>query len=575
HMLYSPEAKSRLWRTIELHPREWHNYNMIILILSFFLLLFPASVQAKYDPRTVPNNKFGIHVADVNDIADTAALVNSSGGDWGYVTIVMQNNDRDFGKWHNIFNQMRRLHLIPIIRLATHPQGNYWTKPQIVDANITAQFLDSLNWPIENRYVVLFNEPNHAKEWGNEINPEGYAEVFVTYAQALKSVSDDFFILPAGFDSSAANTSDTLDAEEFIKRMVVAKPEILDLLDGWTSHSYPNPGFSGSPLARGKGTIRSYLWELDFIGKNLPVFVTETGWVNTVANNLRTAASSVWQDPAIVAVTPFVFSYQGEPFDNFSWKKLGVNEFYPHYFEYQGLSKVKGTPKQRHSFIVGTSLIPDILVSSSHYNLELTIQNTGQAIVGTKEGYSVTLTAPVDFEIILDSIPSFEPGETAAIKAKLTTPKTIGENKVKLSFIRGNETYTIEEKTVTIVPPPSLSVEAKLGWRRVSNASDVTVLVYESDTIIHKFTGLSIDNGILSVDGLTDIIPGNSYRVVVLVPYYLPRQTVAILKGDITTLSFRRFLPLDINGDGALTISDIVLLITSRPADILPRFFGP
>jgi len=401
---------------------------MVVFFSLIIFFLFPSPIFAKYDPRTVPNNKYGIHVADVNDIADTAPLVNSSGGDWGYVTLVIQDNDRDPGKWQALFNQMRRLHLIPIVRLATHLQGNVWAKPAVEDAASWTSFLNALPWPVENRYVVLFNEPNHAKEWGDTINPQEYASVFVSFAKALTSASEDFFLLPAGLDASAASNGNSLDAMEFLKRMIGEKPEILDLLDGWTSHSYPNPGFSGSPLAFGKGTIRSYLWELGYLRslgltKTLPVFITETGWLHSqgmfftpsllpseaVAKNLQLAAGTVWQDPTIVAVTPFVFNYQGAPFDHFSWKQQGSNGFYPHFFAYQAIPKIQGAPKQRHAFTIASSLFPDTLVASSSYNLTMTLTNVGQAIVGEKEGYSLSLTAPRGFDGMFDPIPTFEP----------------------------------------------------------------------------------------------------------------------------------------------------------------------
>ena len=60
-----------------------------ILLLSATL----NQVKAVYDPLGVPNNRYGIHIADLNDISDVAPLVNSNGGDWGYVTLVASDND--------------------------------------------------------------------------------------------------------------------------------------------------------------------------------------------------------------------------------------------------------------------------------------------------------------------------------------------------------------------------------------------------------------------------------------------------------------------------------------------------
>src|SRR3989339_1270410 len=107
---------------------------IISILLLLFLSFFPQSVHAIYDPLSVSNNKYGIHIAELTDLTDAANLVNSSGGDWGYVTLVIQDGDRNQSKWQELFNEMRRLHLIPILRLATHPEGDSWKIPQKEDA---------------------------------------------------------------------------------------------------------------------------------------------------------------------------------------------------------------------------------------------------------------------------------------------------------------------------------------------------------------------------------------------------------------------------------------------------------
>src|SRR3989338_2024841 len=69
------------------------------------------------------------------------------------------------------------------------------------------------------------------------------------------------------------------------------------VLSGLASHSYPNPGFSGVPYGFGRGTVRTYQWELDLLKqlgvKDMPVFITETGWVrgdeSVVADNYKIA----------------------------------------------------------------------------------------------------------------------------------------------------------------------------------------------------------------------------------------------------------------------------------------------
>ena len=60
-------------------------------------------------------------------------------------------------------------------------------------------------------------------------------------------------------------------------------PNYFENIDGLSSHSYPNHGFIGTPKEIGQHSIRGYLWELNLlkklgVQKELPVFITETGW---------------------------------------------------------------------------------------------------------------------------------------------------------------------------------------------------------------------------------------------------------------------------------------------------------
>jgi len=568
---------------------------MIAFLLLCIALLIPPHAYANYDPTTVPNNKYGIHIVDTNDIADVASLVNSTGGDWGYVTMVLSDNERDHDRWQNIFNQMRRLHLIPIVRLATHVEGNAWVKPTKDRFYETINVLNSLNWPTENRYVILFNEPNHANEWGGDLNPEEYAEYLATFAQELKRSSPDYFILPAGLDASAASDGAAMDEAEYLRRMVAAKPEILTLVDGWTSHAYPNPGFSGSPYAIGRGTLTTYQWELSYLStlglaKNLPVFITETGWQHVegksyipgllssdqVGTNLQLAAQTVWSDPQIAAITPFLFNYQDVPFDHFSFKQIGSSLFYSQYDAYQAISKIHGTPLQHESYTLENDLLPKTLVSESTYILTAKVKNEGQGIIDTKDGYELVVgDGGSNISVFVEPLPVVEPGDTGTLTIHLKTPKKVGSFPLTVSLMHHDIRMTLEHRDITLVPPPSIEIHANLGWRKTSDASDISILLYDKHSLLQKFTGLTMKNGIVLATGLTNIIPGNPYRVVTLVHGYLPRQTITALGPEITTLYPNRFLPLDFNNDGAFTLADVLALLRISPLTAISRFFGP
>src|SRR3989338_7374683 len=326
------------------------------LIICFILFFFlPLSVFAANS-----NNKFGISLAQPNseEFAKVKELVNSNGGDWGYATLIIEEKDKNKDKWQGIFNQLRTLHLIPIIRLATSAIGENWRRPEKQDAQSWADFLDSLNWVVKNRYVILFNEPNHGSEWGGEVDEKSYAEVSFEFAKKLKEKNPDFFIMLAGFDASAPSWAPGMEDEEVFLREGFQGPslkvdpltrtDLIKYIDGWSSHSYPNPGFSGSPYAIGRGTVRTYEWELELlkqmgINKELPVFITETGWKRgseqVVAENFQITFENIWNiDDRVMAVTPFVLDYQGDQFLEFSWKKYSSQNFYQQYFTVQSMS---------------------------------------------------------------------------------------------------------------------------------------------------------------------------------------------------------------------------------------------
>lgn len=563
--------------------------NLLITCILFFS--FVTHTEAKFNPLETQNNKYGILTVEPDDILEISTLVNSTGGDWGYVTLVIQEDDRSIEKWQAVFNRMRRVHLIPIVRLATKIEGDAWKKPTIESISDWISFFNALNWPIENRYVVLFNEPNHANEWGRSLDPKGYALVATAFAKAFHVASDDYFILPAGLDVSASTDGRSLDAASYLKQMYNANPELFELLDGWVSHSYPNPAFSGSAYAYGRGTLRSYAWEREYmrslgVTKSYPIFITETGWVHLfgITNNfnllspeaigsaLQQASVGAWKDAFIVAITPFIYNYQGLPFDHFSWKKLGSNDFYAHYFAYQAIPKIRGMPFFRESYTLDHPLIPETLVKNSSVTLTAKISNTGQSIISQNGGYTLTIDGPMEFVSITDSLPTIEPGESGDVRLHLRVPNREESFPFTLSITHDNRAVTLQTGTITLIPPPSLTLDIQLGWKKRSDTKEATVLIYDKDELIHKIHGVWIKNGIGTVSDLTNVIPNNFYRVVLLVPQYLPRQTIATIKAEGSTILMPRMYPVDVNSDGTFTLADIVTMLTLPPRDILRLF---
>ena len=332
-----------------------------LLILSFFVLLFSHSlarvVYAIADPLSLPNNKFGVHILFPSEINDAASLINSNGGDFGYVTIPIQAGDRDLDKWQKFMDDAKTLHVIPIMRLATENyyfNNNVWRKPEPSDILDFANFLDSLKWPTANRYIIVFNETNRADEWGGETNAAEYAQILSYASDAFKAKNPDFFIISAGLDNAAENNGTTSRNQfTFMQEMYNAFPDVFTKIDGISSHSYPNPGFRQPVNVLSRRSIASFRYEkqlADLLAdKDLPVFITETGWSKEevdqyiIASYYKTAFNSVWSDKSIVAVTPFLLSGTRAGFRQFSLTKEN-GEHHEDYKVLKEIEKVKGEP---------------------------------------------------------------------------------------------------------------------------------------------------------------------------------------------------------------------------------------
>jgi len=390
------------------------------------------------------NNYFGIHIADTSDLEDAANLVNSSGGDWGYVTFVIRKDERDTKRWQKVFDNARRLHLIPIVRIATRFENGNWEKPNLDEIDGWVSFLSSLNWVIKNRYIVLGNEPNHSTEWGGEVNPAEYVKYLSILSQRLKEESEDFFILPAGLDASAPNSKASMEESLFLKKILENDPDFFTKIDGWTSHSYPNPNFSGFENAYGKGTVRTFDWELNYLKtlgleKKLPIFITETGWihnldrknrVNTsvakIGQKLQFSLTNVWNDKRIVAVTPFVLSYYDAPFDIFSWKDKN-GKFYEFYNEVKSIPKIKGEPIQITKGKIKIAFVPPIVRLNKNFNGFILAKNTGQSIW---EPGMIIANLYSDSNLVIENTQSnrIEPGQVGILTFNVKNNHPVGFN---------------------------------------------------------------------------------------------------------------------------------------------------
>ncbi len=297
----------------------------------FILLLATSAVQARavYDPLSVPNNRIGVHILSPDEIEEAAKLVNNDNkGAWGYVTVPIQATDRDREKWTRFMKRSAELRLIPIIRVATYVSSAKWLRPEDHDLIDFANFLADLPWPVENRYVIVFNEVNRADEYGGTVSPEDYADILSKAIDIFRERSDKFFILPSALDNAAPNGGNYMRWDTYLLRMYRHNPDVFGKIDGWNSHAYGNPAFSASPAISGSNKADSFKSDLgllnQFTKRKLPVFITEAGWSReklderTIATYYNHALYNIWNNDQVVAVTPFLLFAGTPPFDQFS-----------------------------------------------------------------------------------------------------------------------------------------------------------------------------------------------------------------------------------------------------------------
>ena len=294
----------------------------LFIFLFTFTFLLSSSVQthALYDPASVPNNKMGVHILHPSEVEAAAKLVNSSGGDWGYVTVPIQPVDRDLIKWQEFMKKCKDLHLIPIIRITTIPTGGTWDSAQATDLVDFANFLNELQWPTENRYIVLFNEVNQSREWGGVVDPRKYTDIVKNARTIFKERSEHFFLLGPALDDALPDSTTSMSAKRYLTAMYAHDNSVWSYFDGFATHSYSNPGFAQPPRKNTFPGVTSYSYlftQYKLVDK--PVFITETGWDQTKVSEpkLREYWNTAWgiwgSDQRIVAITPFVLN-GGESF---------------------------------------------------------------------------------------------------------------------------------------------------------------------------------------------------------------------------------------------------------------------
>ena len=157
------------------------------------------------------------------------------------------------------------------------------------------------------------------------------------------------------------------------------------------------------------------------VKKDLPVFITETGWAHKVSGNktssiflnesllsskFERAFKYTWSDNNVVAVTPFILNYEYPPFEMFSWKNGG--NFNSLYENMRKVAKTKGVPIQEDKAEISRIFVPAINLLGREFTGLFFVENKGQTI-WLKDNLKISDEDGNNLEISRISLNSYEP----------------------------------------------------------------------------------------------------------------------------------------------------------------------
>ena len=113
-----------------------------------------------------------------------------------------------------------------------------------------------------------------------------------------------------------------------------------------------------------------------------------------------------------------------------------------------------------------------------------------------------------------------------------------------------------------IFPLPKLSFKTSFYPKLRSNSDDIELQIFnENEEIVFKQKKLTVRKGDGLVEEAKNIALGRKYRVVILKPYYLPRQEFITFHRGNNDLKFERMWPIDFKPDGKFDLEDIWTLV--------------
>lgn len=301
------------------------------------------------------NNIVGLNVARLVQpryIWAASSVANANGGNWGYVTILLTRDDRDNElsghQLQQVLDRCYEARVQPIVRVGTRfdVATGVWDRPHDSDPARWRALFEQVRWPNRTVWIVPANEPNLGREWGGAVDVPSFVS-YLNLFMATFADSDTFKVVNAPLNLSNPHQLPIMqDAFDFLAEMAGLDGSIFERLPAWATNSYKVDGF-------GEGvrfTHRGYELELEVIGREMPVIITETGWLNRRSDEdiarFYTQAYKDWQaDHRVIAATPLIWDPDVDDHWMFTFDDKGeIVSTNGGYHALRALPRVAGSP---------------------------------------------------------------------------------------------------------------------------------------------------------------------------------------------------------------------------------------
>jgi hypothetical protein len=223
--------------------------------------------------------------------------------------LTRQDRDADFAvqQLQQVLDRCYEARVQPIVRVSTqfNPDTGIWERPNDNDAPRWRALFEQARWPNRTVWVIPANEPNLGREWGGQVDVPSYARYFEGFLDAFDG-QDRFQVVNAPMNLSNPHRPPLMqDAFDFLAEQMAVSPGIFERLPAWATNSYKIDGI-GDGL---RFTHRGYEAELEMIGREMPVIVTESGVLHRqgedeIARFFQLAYRDWQSDRRVIAATP-------------------------------------------------------------------------------------------------------------------------------------------------------------------------------------------------------------------------------------------------------------------------------